>query len=294
MVVNDRFRLADPEKLRPVQLKGGGRTLNVARRLKSGSKVSLAADQTNQLSVTLLDDDEMSLWRNGNVKKGTRLVFNGSLRFDVRGWTVDPNAGSVQLTVRSSALSKLRDETGAKNWGKQNASKWMADRFRSAGLTPVVEPGLGSREFQRQKAEKDAQAESTWDVMARAKDELGCWLFEAGPYGVFGRPSWLAKDRPLGQWKLSWSSPSVYSAVLGGSPTYSYTADSSPAASLSFKLLAWDAGDMLPGDVVQLSGSFRAATGVWLVKSVDIPLDTTQAVSVECVRANNPVPQKAG
>lgn len=292
-MVNDRFRLADPEKIRKVQLRGNGRTITVNSRLKHGSKVSLATDQTNQLSMTLLDDENMTLWRNGNLKKGTRLVFNGSLRFDVRAWSVDPNAGTIGLTLRSSAFSKLKDETGAKNWGKQNASGWMNDRFRSAGLVPIVQPGLPSKTFQRQKAEKDAEAESTWDVMSRAKDELGCWLFEAGEFGVFGKPSWLEDKRPLNEWKVWWDSPHEYSAYLGGSPTYSHTEDSSPKDTLSLSLLAWDAGDMLPGDVVQVRGNYRGATGAWLVKSVDIPLQTTAPVTVECVRARNPVPQKA-
>lgn len=293
-MVNDRFRLADPEKVRKVELRGNSQTLNVAGRVKAGARVSLSSDQTTQLSLALLDDAEMSLWRNGNLRKGTRLVFDGSLRFDLRAWTVNPNDGTVQLTLRSTAASKLKDQTGAKNWGKQDATQWIAGRFRDGGLIPIVQPGLGKREFQRQKAEKDAQAESTWDVMSRAKDELGCWMFEAGPYGVFGRPSWLLKSKPLNEWQLWWGSSLDYTSWMGGSPQYSFTEDSDPKESLSVSLLAWDAGDMLPGDIVRLSGNFRGANGSWLVKSVTIPLNHSAAVTVDCVRAVDPEPQKAG
>lgn len=291
-----RYRSDRNNRLRKVVFSGQGVSHTLTGQVKAGSRISLESAQVNQLSLDLIDDTAMSLWRKGNIRKGTTVVYDGWLRFEVRGFTVNPNSGSIGLTVRSKGTAKLKDQRGAKNWGKQDASKWMGDRFREAGLKPIVEPGLGSRDIARQKAQSGSQAESTWDVMSKLRDELGCWLFEAGEYGVFARPKWLYDKRPAGldRWDFSWSSMLKYSPTLAGAPVYSYSADSSPTEELSFQLISYDAGDIKPGDTVNLSGNLTGATGGWIVKSVTIPLASTDPVEVSCMRPRNPVPQKQG
>lgn len=282
-------------RLRKVRFSGGGVDFDFTAQVQAGARVSLESNQVNQIDLTLTDDVGMSLWRRGNIRKGTTLTYDGWLRFEVRGYTVDPSAGTVQVTVRSKGTARLKDERGAKSWGKQDVRAWMSARFREAGLKPVVQPGLGKRDFARQKAESGSQAESTWDVMSRARDELGCWLFEAGEYGVFAKPSWLVKNQPreMNTWQFNWSSATSYSQFLAGSPVYSYSADSSPADELSLQLVSYDAGDIKPGDTVRLTGNYRDATGDWVVKSVTVPLTSTQPVQVGCMRPRDPVPQKA-
>ena len=289
-----RYRTSRENRLRKVSFSGQGVSHTFTGQVKAGARISLESNQVNQLSLELVDDLAMSLWRKGNIRKGTTVVYDGWLRFEVRGYSIDPNSGSVAVTVRSKGTSKLKDQRGAKNWGKQNVSKWMEARFREAGLKPIVQPGLGTRPVARQKAESGSQADSTWDVMSKLRDELGCWLFEAGEYGVFARPSWLYEKTPLDRWSLRWNSATSYSGILAGSPKYSYNADSSPTQELSFQLVSYDAGDMKPGDKVYLTGSYFGANGGWIVKSVTIPLSSTAPVEVTCMRPRNPVPQKAG
>lgn len=289
-----RYRASKENRLRKVSFSGQGVSHTFTGQVKAGARISLESNQVNQLSLELIDDLAMSMWRKGNIRKGTTVIYDGWLRFEVRGYTVDPNTGSIGVTVRSKGTSKLKDQRGAKNWGNQNVSSWMSARLKEAGLKPIVEPGLGTRPIARQKAESGSQAESTWDVMSKLKDELGCWLFEAGEYGVFARPRWLYDKTPLDRWSFRWNSTTSYSSTLAGSPTYSYNADSSPTQELNFKLVSYDAGDIKPGDKVYLTGSFTGANGGWIVKSVTISLSSTEPVDVSCMRPNNPVPQKAG
>lgn len=291
-----RYRAGKDNRLRKVVFTGAGQTRTFTGQVKAGSKISLESSQVNQLSLGLIDDSAMSMWRKGNIRKGTTVVYDGWLRFEVRGYTVNPNTGAIDLTVRSKGTSKLKDQRGAKNWGKPNVQKWMEARFREAGLVPIVEP-FGARPIARQKAESGSQAESTWDVMGRLRDELGAWLFEAGGYGVFGRPTWLYKTRgggKLDRWEFRWNSANSYSSTLAGSPVYTYSADSSPRDEMTFNLVSYDSGDMKPGDTVWFSGAFTGINGGWIVKSVDIPLASTEPVQVSCMRPRNPVPQKAG
>lgn len=291
-----RYRSGTDNRLRKVSFSGAGVSHTLTGQVRAGSKISLESSQVNQLNVDLIDDTAMSLWNKGNIRKGTTVIYDGWLRFEVRGFAVNPNTGSLAVTVRSKGTAKLKEQRGAKNWGKQDVKKWFEARFREAGLKPIVQSGLGSRDFARQKAQSGSQAESTWDVMSRARDELGAWLFEAGEYGVLAKPSWLVKHRPSGmdRWDFWWNSATSYSAVLAGSPLYNYSADSSPTEELSFGLLSYDAGDMKPGDTVKFSGNYYGINGEWIVKSVTIPLANSNPVEVSCMRPRDPVPQKAG
>lgn len=291
-----RYRTSKENRLRKVRFSGLGVSHTFTGQVKAGSKISLESNQVNQMSLDLIDDNAMSAWRKGNIRKGTTVIYDEWIRFEVRGYTINPNTGAIGLTIRSKGTGKLKDQRGAKNWGKQNTSKWIEARFKEVGLKPIVESGLPARSIARQKAESGSQAESTWDVLARLRDEMGAWLFESGEYGVFARPKWLVDHRPrsLDRWDFVWKSASSYSSVLAGSPVYSYSADSSPADELTFQLISYDAGDIKPGDTVNLSGNFSVANGKWIVKSVTIPLSNTDPVDVGCMRPRNPVPQKAG
>ena len=113
---------------------------------------------------------------------------------------------------------------------------------------------------------------------------------------MFAKPSWLVKNQPreLNTWPVYSKGARDYSDVLAGPPVFTYTADSDPAKSLTLQFISADAGDVRPGDTVDLSGSFREATGRWIVRAVTIPLATTDAVEVECVRPVDPDPRKNG
>ncbi|MCQ9384456.1 hypothetical protein [Brevibacterium moorei] len=265
----------------------GSRTLTGY--VRAGANVSLAYDQVNQMSLTLQDDTSMTVYRRGGIRKGSTVTFNKWLRFEVRGYDAKPDDGEVGVTLRSKGTAKLKDQTGGKSWGTQDVSKWIKKRFKEAGLTAVVQPGLGKKKIVRTKP-SGGEKQSTWDVMNNLKDELGLWLFEAGKYGYCGRPTWF-KTLPKGvnRWNLWWKSTKSMHAGLAGSPEYSYTADSTPHEQCSFNLISADAEEIKPGDIVKFTGYFsKLNSDVWIVTNVTIPLASMEAVQVQCQRVINP------
>lgn len=270
---------------------------DVELRARAGASLSLSRDQVTQLSLTVQDDHRMTFWNSGVVQRGTTVTYDNRYSFEIRGWTLNPDDGSIQLTFRSKASARLKDQTGPKNWGKQSVSSWFTQRFREAGLKPIVQPGLGDRVFQRQMGQTKGQKQSTWDVMTSAKEELGVWLVEAGNYGILAKPKWLegVQPAPVRKWSFWWNSNTDHSALLTSSPRYRYTADSSPADTLSFGFLSVDADQMKPGDIVHFSGGLREVTRAnWIVTDVTIPLANSGPVDVSCMRVRNPTPVKTG
>lgn len=265
-----------------VKFSGNQFTANLSTALASAS-LSLSTSQTTELAMTFVDSDDMFLARSYVTAKGVTVTVQGWV-MEIRGRTVDANAQTVALKSRSKRVGKLKDQTGKHSWGKQTITSWVRSEAKWGGFKKfAIEPNNTKATITRAGKSKDQEAESSWDVLTRLRDELNYQMFEYGDTFVFGSRKWIAKH--VGQeWSWWWKSRNDYSATLAGSPSYSYSADSSPRESLGLPVYAANASDIRPGDTVKMSGTMSAWNGDWFVTGVSIPLEPNSVVDVTCSR----------
>ena len=70
-----RYRTSRENRLRKVSFSGQGVSHTFTGQVKAGARISLESNQVNQLSLELVDDLAMSLWRKGNIRKSSERYY---------------------------------------------------------------------------------------------------------------------------------------------------------------------------------------------------------------------------
>lgn len=281
MSLQPRTTWDKPNDAVSIKFSGNQFTANLSSALSTAS-LSLSTSQVTELSMTFIDTDDLYLSRSYITAKGVTVTAQGWV-LEIRGRTVNANAQTVTLKARSKRAGKLKDQKGKYSWGKQTITSWVRSEAKWGGFSKfLIEPNNAKATITRAGKSKDQPAESSWDVLTRLRDELNYQMFEYGDTFVFASRKYIAT---YGQeWSWWWKSRSDYSSTLAGSPSYSYSADSSPRESLSLSVYASNASEVRPGDIVKLSGNMSAWNGKWFVTGVDIPLAPNTPVGVQCSR----------
>lgn len=281
----------DGAKLKKLVVSGAPIT-NISDTCVSAS-LRVATSQVSTANFLFNDTTSLSLFRSGSLKRGTTIRYGSwSVTVDDVGTQSGAAGPQVKVVALSSFVTKLRKQTGAKNWGTQDVSSWVKQQAKAVGATYWVQPGLGKRQILREKPE-GSRRESTWDVMTALARELGVWLFEYGNRIVFARPSWLMSQPGRRAWTVVWNSWSDYSPSLAGMPIYSAGNEGAKDEKLDVQLVAANGDSVRPGDEFSLSGNVGAMGGRWIVVSCDYPLTVDETVKVSCQRPVNPEKQEA-
>lgn len=264
-----------------VKFSGSEFTANLSTALSSGT-LSLSTSQVTELSLTFVDSDDLFLARSYVTARGVTVTCQGWV-LEVRGRDVNADGGTVTIKARSKRAGKLKDEKGKHSWGKQTITSWVRAEAKWGGFTKfLIEPNSTTATITRAGKTKDQEAESSWDVLSRYRDQLNYQMFEYGDTFVFASRKWIGAQG--NEWEWTWKNRNDYSDTLAGSPRYSYSADSSPRESLTLPVQASNASDIRPGDTIKLSGSMSAWNGRWFVTDVSIPLAPNTAVDVTATR----------
>lgn len=273
-------------RLGSLRISGGKTSSTLADALLS-AKIKLSATSVSELEFEFADTATGYLARQSFLRGGT--VSYSGWQFTVSG--VDQNSSLEGMTgkviAQSKAITALKRQKGAKNWGKVNRRSWAAARAKSVGMS-LTAPQLGSGKMMRKKPEKGKKAESTWDLLnALAKDQ-SAFIFEYGKRLVIGSPGWLVGKgyggRDIGLWWHNKSS--MHAALVGGGPVVSWDGDSDANYSMSLELSAPDAHLIRPGDSIHFSKKSPVMyRGPWLVTDVELDAATDNPVSIKAVRA---------
>lgn len=274
--------------LSALTLAGGNIRADLAQHIVDAS-LSCSTTEVSELSITVQDTLDSALQRSVILKPGAPLSFAG-WSFAVSGWSTDVgDAGpTVEITAPSRYVQRLRGQIGAKSWGTQDISAWVAARAREVGLVPAIQSGLGRQLFIRDKPDGDEKP-STWDLMVEGAEVGGAFIFEHGNRLVMGRPSWLV-SKPWGgrTWRMTWNTWMDYTAEFQGQPRFEYQ---DGEQTLTVNMLGTSRHLVRPGDRLILSGSAvkgRLPAGTWLVDSVSVSLSRDVPAELVCVRPVDP------
>ncbi|MGV2962022.1 CHAP domain-containing protein [Glutamicibacter sp. AGC13] len=284
----------DGSKLKKLTISGAAFS-NVSETCVSAS-LDVSTSSVSQMKFVFNDTPSMQLFRSGSLKRGTTIRYGTwSVTIDDVGTKSGPAGPQVTVTALSSFVTKLRKQTGAKNWGNQDVSAWVRSQAKAVGMTSYwIQPGLGKRQIMREKPE-GSRRESTWDVMTALARELGVWLFEYGGRLVFARPTWMMGQSGRSTWQLTWNSWSDYSASMNGLPKYNGGSEGRKDERLEVGLVAANGDTVRPGDEIALGGNVGEMGGRWIVVSCSYPMTVSETVKVVCERPVNPEKQaKAG
>jgi hypothetical protein len=274
-----------------VKVSGRNLSVNLLQNIESMS-VELSNSAVSAFKLSFADTAEFNLYRSTVVNPGQTLTYEG-FTFEIGELETGSGKGgpTVSLTCLSKRVTALTKQTGEKSWGLHaDVSSWVNTAAKSVNFTPVVQPGLGEAEITRKKPE-GGEAESTWDVMVRLKDEKGVWLFEYGNLLVFAKPTWWAKHAKA-HWNYTWSTWSEHSPDLLAVPKYSRnpSAERVDREKLTLTVTGDNASAARPGDLVNLSSRLPNVgfKGAWLIASVDVGSTTRDPVTLTCLRIVDP------
>lgn len=278
-------------RLKEIKVSGSSMAANL-RETCVGASLSIAVDKVSEMSFDFLDTFDLSLFRSKIFNKGATLTY-GDWHLTSEGMSLSSGSAGpvVSVTAPSKFVTALRGQTGGRNWGNVSVSEWVESVAKAVGMTALVQPGLGTRSIMRQAPEDGNTAESTWDILAALKDEVGVWLFEYGTTLVFAKPSFLLSTPWSRQvWGLKWDSWNGNKTEgLVGMPSYSVDPTAEVREALAFELISPDADRARPGDEVNLSGaSVGDMGGRWIIRSVDFPLNVAGVVKISCQRPVDP------
>lgn len=278
-------------RLKDIKVSGSSMAANLRETCVKAS-LSLAVDKVSEMSFDFLDTFDLSLFRSKIFSKGATIAY-GDWHLTSEGMGLDSGAAGpiVSVTAPSKFVTALRGQTGGRNWGHVAVSEWVESVAKAVGMKALVQPGLGHRTIIRQTPEDGDRAESTWDILAALKGEVGVWLFEYGTTLVFAKPSFLLSTPWSRQvWGLKWDSwNGAKTEGLVGMPTYSVDPSSEVRETLELELVSADADRARPGDEVNLSGaSVGDMGGRWIIRSVGFPLNVAGTVKVTCQRPIDP------
>ncbi len=282
-------RTLDSGKLRNITITGRGLTADV-RDATASVKFGVAHDQITSVALAVNDTMDLSIFRSGVMAPGSSIAYG-------QWWTTitdnEVQTGSIgpllSVTALSRWVTRLRAQTGAKNWGTTDVSGWVTDRLKEVGAIPIVQPGLGRAAIAREKGEAGQEKPNTWDVMVQMQKQSGVWLFEYGPRFVFARPSWIMANLKVRKtYDLWWTNFTKYHNALDGLPKYTHRPADDPAEQMTFRLVSPDADEIAPGDQVNMTGNVGGMRGRWIVSGVSYPFTVGAAVEVTCLRPIDP------
>jgi hypothetical protein len=280
-------------RFKDVRVAGRNLATNLVNNVESMS-VELSNSAVSAFKVTFADTHEFNVYRSTVVNPGQTLTYEG-WTFEIGELETDSGKGgpSVSLTCLSKRVTALMKQTGEKNWGKAvDVSAWVTSVAKSAGFIPVVQPGLGKAEITRAKPD-GGEAESTWDVLVKLRDEKGVWLFEYGNRLVFAKPTWWVKVNGITRWNYTWSTVAEHSPDLLATPKY--TRSPSAERDQREKLTLTVTGDRVsaarPGDFVILNSRLPNVgfKGSWIIESVEVGSTVREPVVLSCLRIVDPV-----
>lgn len=255
---------------------------------------TLSTSAVSSIKMTVLDDYLLRIFN--QMRTGRTLTYAGySFRITTRSTDSSDGGAVVKVEAISKRADKLQRDIGEKSWGNMDVGQWVKKVGGWGGFKVKVQPGLGTREMLRS-APDGASAQSSWDILSSLKSELGVWMFEYGDKLWFGKPSWIVKQSGRGNWKFTWNNLRDHTASLVALPKYRETPDSrepDKREAMTLLYVSPYATQVRPGDTVQMSsrGKYKFE-GKWLVASVNgAGTSATSPVSIECVRAVNPIPR---
>lgn len=276
-------------RLRDIKILGNGIAGHLAQACLEAS-LSSSTDQVTEMSFRFEDDDDFGFWRRGTFAFGTAVSY-GPWRLTIEQVTVEQGTGRPNIVVKAPSrfVTRLRDQTGERNWGNVDIATWVRQRANSVDMKHVVQPGLGSQEIVREKPKGDKR-ENDWDLLTQVARKRGAWCFEHADTLVFARPSWLFGRPGLGQLSLSWDSQSRMSEALVEMPKFK-DAPLRKDQELSLKIVSEDMDGVKPGYSLTMGGGVHRMGGGWIVTKVDYPLTRTAPVALTCKRPVDPEPE---
>lgn len=288
-------RTLDGNRLKEVRVFGQQIPGSISDHCISAS-LSLSSSQVTQMSLSFADTPDGYLHSSGVLAPGTNIDYGG-WQLVVDDTTFGPGSTGPTLSIQAPSrhVAKMKADSGAYSWGTRDVSRFVHEHCLWYGIRSIVQPGLGSREIIRSgptPEQPDAAPENSWDVLVKLAREVGVWLYEVRDTIYFGQPTWL-RDNAMHRIPLYWNSWGDYSEALVQMPTFSGSG-AGEKQGLQLALIAPDADEIVPGDIISLSGrGMGKGTGVWIVHSVSFPMNVTGPVSISCERVNNPSPGSA-
>jgi len=277
--------IGSSNRLGSLRISGGKTSSTLADALLS-AKIKLSATSVSELEFEFADTPTGYLGRQAFLRGGT--VSYAGWQFTVSD--VDQSTGmdgpTGKVVAPSKAITALKRQTGAKNWGKVNRRSWAAARAKSVGMT-LTAPQLGSGKMLRKKPEKKNDAESTWDLLHKVAKDRSALIFEYGKRLVIGSPAWLISKGYSGRDISLWwhHAKSAHAAIVGG-PNVSWGEESEAGYELSVSLLSPDAHLTRPGDTIRFtSASPMMYRGPWLVTDVELDAAADTPVQIKAVKA---------
>lgn len=277
-------------RLRDIKILGNGIAGHLAQACLEAS-LSSSTDQVTEMSFRFEDDDDFGFWSRGTFAFGTAVSY-GPWRLTIEQVTVEQGRGRPNIVVKAPSrfVTRLRSQTGERNWGKVDISTWVRQRANDVDMKHLVQPGLGSQEIVREKPKGDKQ-ENDWDLLTQVAKKRGAWCFEHADTLVFARPSWLFNRPGLRQLSFTWNSQKRMSDALTEMPKFK-DAPHRRDQELTLKIVSDDMDAARPGDSVNLGGGVHRMGGGWIVTKAEYPLTRTAPVVLTCKRPVDPEPEK--
>lgn len=277
-------------RLKDVTIVGRSLSTGMVEACVSAS-VGLSRNNVTEMSLTFADTPDAEYFRTGVLAAGANIDYGG-WRMVIDDMNVGPGPIGPSVTVKAPSrfVAELKKQRGEKSWGTVNVSSWMEQIAKSVGYKTRIQPGLGSQEVLRAGPTDQGPGQNSWELMADVAAVAGAWLFEVRDTLVFAKPTWLRSNaiRKVG---LYWNNWFDYSDALAGMPQF-HGSGAGEKQTLSLGLLATDADEITPGDIVSLTGQGVADMGgTWIVESVAFPMSVAGPVTLQCVRVNDPEPR---
>ena len=250
----------------------------------TAASLDMPNDAVAELELTVADPG-LRLWVAGLFELGAAVRWR-DLALTIAAIEVDATTTErVTVRCRSTVAQALRRREGASLARQTSVAAWLAAEAAAVGGT--VRGPVDPTRAHVSRAGGD-QRESTWQVAARAADDLDWWLFEHAGTVTFAPAEWLAAN-PAQEWRATWLLDET-TDVLGLSARSSDDDDDAAAEiELSVPPRTWS--DIRPGHTVTVSG-VGALDGTYVVSSVGIDLSDVDPIDVRAVIPRPPKPRK--
>lgn len=265
-----------------------GRALSLLAQAATGGTITVSMSEVSTIDLTIVDPD-LDILASGVFRRGVPMSYAG-LGFVVTTRQIADANGvpTLAVTAMDAGAQKARGTRGELVRRDLSPSTYVQIGARDAGLTAVVQPTPARRHVTRKAPGKGQPAESEYDVWQRLADELGFVCFVVAGVVYFAQPTWLHTHLPAVD--VDWrTDPHVLGLPTAtetvNDPSQPITADLSVTDSLAERLL--------PGWGARLLGvpTFDATL---LVTQTQIPLDDSQACTVNTAAPVNPTPSAKG
>lgn len=244
----------------------------------------LRTDAVGELTIRLLDTTgalSSSAW----LDDGDEILFAGT-RYEFGGMTVKlGQVDQVTVRARSRLARRMRQTYATSSTQEVAAGAWIASRARAHGGSAFVQPSDARSEITQ------SSDQSELDVVSSLCSDLGWVWAEYGSRILAGQLWWWWSGDRLGKtWRVSRSTSGTnrwHTVDIDVSPD---DRDNAAAGTIT---VPWEVGRGIgPLHRIHLTGAGRAS-GMYVVTSASLPLDSVSDVSLDLARPRRPVAKKS-